>query len=54
MFLLNKIIKNVDLAHGFCAHGFKPCTWFMVLKPCARATFFIILLSKNITTSPPY
>ena len=77
MFLLNKIIKNVGLAHGFktishvhsfktmckpCAHGFKTMhvvygfktTWFMFLKPCARSTFFIILLSKNITTSPPY
>ena len=41
MFLLNKIIKNVGLAHGFYAHGFmhmvlKPCTSFMVLKSCAR------------------
>ena len=25
MFILNKIIKNVGLAHGFYAHGFKPC-----------------------------
>ena len=45
-----------------CARGFKTMhmvygfktTWFMVLKPCARPTFFIILLSKNITTSPTY
>ena len=36
MLLLNKIIKNVGLAHGFYAHGFKPCTWFMVLKPYAK------------------
>ena len=33
MFLLNKIIKNVGLAHGFKTinhvHGFKTmCTWF--------------------------
>ena len=58
----------ITYVHGFktmckpCAHGFKTMhmvygfktTWFMVLKPCARPTFFIILLSKNITTSPPY
>ena len=45
MFLLNKIIKNVGLAHGFKTinhvHGFKTmCTWFIVLKPCARPTFY--------------
>ena len=39
MFLPNKIIKNVGLAHGFKTinhvHGFKTiCTWF--LKPCAH------------------
>ena len=38
MFLLNKIIKNVGLAHGFKTinhvHGFKTIT--IVLKPCAH------------------
>jgi len=45
MFLLNKIIKNVGLAHGFKTinhvHGFGFKTMHMafmhmVLKPCAR------------------
>ena len=44
MFLLNKIIKNVGLAHGFktinhvvlkpCAHGLHMVFMHMVLKPC--------------------
>ena len=45
MFLLNKIIKNVGLAHGFKTinhvHGFK--TMWMVLKPCAHGLHMVFM-----------
>ena len=42
MFLLNKIIKNVGLAHGFKTINdvfLKPSTICMVLKPCAHGFY---------------